>query len=123
MSHDIATLIIAPIAKPFTSATVGFGIVCNLPLVAQPLSASRCAASSFVAPPPVTAARSSAIAFTSPPAENARPLPVSATQRTAESRVASSSAATNRSIISLFIAFRRSGRLNVISATPSSRFS
>src|SRR6185503_2395955 len=61
--------------------------------------------------------------FTSPPAQKPRPAPVSTTTPTAGSSARRGSASRSASSIGRDMAFRRSGRLRVSTATPSLTFS
>src|SRR5262245_25938599 len=76
---------------------------------------SDCALSSKV---PLNS-RPSAIALTSPPAQNPRPAPVSTTAPTSASSARRGSASSSPSSIGRDMAFSRSGRLRVSTATPS----
>src|SRR3954469_10364474 len=64
-----------------------------------------------------------AMSLTSPPAQNARPAPVSMTTLTAGSPASRGSPCSNPSMIGVDSAFRRSGRLKVSVAMPSSMVS
>ena len=59
------------------------------------------------------------MALTSPPAQKPRPAPVSTTAPTAGSSASRGSASSSASSIGRDIAFSRSGRLRVSTATPS----
>jgi hypothetical protein len=101
-----------PTAGPLMAAITGF-LRSKMRSATRPppsrWSSASVRARSNVAPP----------APRSAPAQKARPAPVTMTTRTPSSPSARSSAAMRVSSISLFTAFRRSGRFSVSVQTPS----
>ncbi len=115
MSQAIASESPAPAAGPRIIAMVGLGISCSQREVSM-RERSACARSSIVWPP---SSLPSAMALTSPPAQKPRPAPVSTTTPTAGSSASRGRASSSASSIGRDIAFSRSGRLSVSTATPS----
>src|SRR5438445_683227 len=116
MSHARAKLAPIPAAGPFMAAITGLGIVRRRVSIGMYSLRRTLPTSSGVRIPPPPAVT---ISVTSAPEQNARPVPVSTTTRTASSRSACLMASPSCLRVSAPMAFILSGRLSRINPTPS----
>ena len=106
----------SPAAAPFTAAIVGFGMSCS---IVSRWCVRRWRCQPLIPTRPAGAERRSFMAAMSPPAQNPLPRPVMMMARTSAERSAQSSTWIRSARIASLMAFRFSGRLRAMTATPS----